>query len=145
LVFLGIENVNILHNENFWELRIKPKKIAFIGGGVISVEIGQSLVRLGCDVSILDITPRILGVTDEETGSYLTEQLEKESIIILNEAFTQRFEDSDTLIYTQGDEEQNLKADYLLIAAGRIPNISGMDLEKAGIKYNKKGIETNVY
>ncbi|MFT7453003.1 MAG: pyruvate/2-oxoglutarate dehydrogenase complex dihydrolipoamide dehydrogenase (E3) component, partial [Patescibacteria group bacterium] len=36
----GMEKVSILHNENFWELREKPKKIVFIGGGVISVELG---------------------------------------------------------------------------------------------------------
>ncbi len=138
-----IENVNVLHNENFWDLRKQPKKIVFIGGGVISVEIGQSLARLGCDVCILDKNSRILGVTDEETGSYLVKQLEKEGIKILYKAVTQRFENSDTLIYSQDDQEHELKADYFFIAAGRIPNVSGMDLEKAGIKYSNKGIETN--
>ncbi len=64
----GIEKVNILHNENFWTLREHLGKIVFIGGGVISAELGQSLARLGCEVCIMDKNPRILKVTDEEIG-----------------------------------------------------------------------------
>lgn len=141
----GIDKVKVLHNVNFWKLRNLPKKIVFIGGGVISAEIGQSLSRLGSDVCILDMQPRILSVTDEQIGSYLTGQMEEENVKIICNASTERFEGSDTLVYTQEGREHKVKADYFFMAVGRIPNVEGMDLEKAGVDYSDKGIKTNDY
>ncbi len=141
----GIENVNILHNENFWELRKKPLKIVFIGGGVISVELGQSLARLDSDVSILDRNERILKVTDEEIGAYISKQIEEEGVQLITNASPLKFIDKNTLAYSQHDKEKAITADYFFIATGRIPNISGMQLEKAGVTYTNRGITTNEY
>jgi len=141
----GIEKANILHNENFWKLRDKPERLVFIGGGVISVEIGQSLARLGCQVSIMDLNPRILKVTDEEIGNYLAEQIVKEGVTILTNSTPVKFKDKNTLVYSHKDKEVEVVADYFFIAAGRLPNVQGMDLEKAGIEYSTRGIVTNDY
>jgi len=141
----GIENANILHNENFWELRTHPQKIVFIGGGVISTEIGQSLVRLGFEVCIMDKNPRILKVTDEEIGNYLVKQLEKEGLKLLNDSSPLRFTDAKTLVYSKEGKEEQISADYFFLAAGRSPNVNGMNLEKAGIDYSSRGISTNEY
>ena len=141
----GIEKVNILHNENFWELREQPQKIVFIGGGVISAEIGQSLARLGCEVSIIDKNPRILKVTEEEIGNYLTQQMEKEGVQILTNSSPTRFTDANTLVYTKDGKEEKVTADYFFVAAGRAPHVNGMNLEKAGVEFSSKGIVTNEY
>ena len=141
----GIEKANILHNENFWELREHPKKIVFIGGGVISIEIGQALVRLGCEVCILDRNTRILKVTDEEIGNYLSDEIEKEGVQIITEAKVIRFENENTLSYSVNEEVKKVSADFFFVAAGRQPNVDGMQLEKAGIKYTNRGIESNEF
>lgn len=141
----GIEKVKILHNENFWELRKKPRKIVFIGGGVISVEIGQSLARLNCDVCIMDRNPRILKVADTEIGTYLSQQIEIEGVKLLTNSTPIRFSDSNTLIYNNDGNEESVSADYFFIAAGRIPNTEGMNLTIAGIEYSSRGIVTNEY
>jgi len=141
----GIEKAKILHNENFWELRKKPGKIVFIGGGVISVEIGQSLARLNCDVCIMDRNPRILKVTDTEIGTYLSQQIEIEGVKLLTNSTPIRFSDSNTLIYNNDGNEESVSADYFFIAAGRIPNTEGMNLTIAGIEYSSRGIVTNEY
>ncbi len=141
----GIENVKTLHNENFWELRKKPRKIVFIGGGVISVEIGQSLARLNCDVCIMDRNPRILKVADTEISTYLSQQIEIEGVKLLTNSTPIRFSDSNTLIYNNDGNEESVSADYFFIAAGRIPNTEGMNLTIAGIEYSSRGIITNEY
>ncbi len=141
----GIEKANILHNENFWELREHPQKIVFIGGGVISAELGQSLARLGCEVCIIDRNPRILRVTDEEIGNYLTQQMEKEGVQLLTNSSPLRFTDANTLVYTTGEKEETVTADYFFLAAGRSPHVNGMNLEKAGVEYSSRGIATNEY
>lgn len=139
----GMDQVRILHNENFWELRKKPEKIVFIGGGVISVELGQSLARLGCEVCIMERNSRILKVTDPEIGAYLCEQLEQEGVRMIFDANILSFTDKNTLLYTQNGETQSVAADYFFIAAGRAANVSGMKLEKAGVGYTSKGIVTD--
>jgi len=141
----GMENANILHNENFWTLRTKPKKIVFIGGGVISVELGQSLARLGCEVCIMERNTRILKVTDPEVGNYLTTQIEAEGVQVLTETNIQRFTDANTLAYDYGGETKTVTADYFFVAAGRLPNVEGMDLEKAEVEFTNRGIVTNDY
>lgn len=141
----GIAQVNILHNENFWRLRTHPGKIVFIGGGVISVEIGQSLARLGCEVTIMEINSRILKVTDEEIGIYLTQQIQKEGVQLVTDSTPVRFTDKNTMLYTLNGEENTIKADYFFVATGRLPNTNGMELKKAGIDYTPKGIVTNEY
>ncbi len=141
----GIEQVNILHNENFWNIRSHPGKIVFIGGGVISVELGQSLARLGCDVCIIDKNDRILKVTDEEIGTYLTQQIEKEGLKLVTSATPVKFNNKNTMVYELNNEERIIKANYFFVAAGRLPNIEGMNLEKAGVTFTAKGITTNKY
>lgn len=141
----GIEKATILHNENFWELRTKPQKIVFIGGGVISIELGQSLARLGCDVSIMDRNDRVIKVTDEEIGTYLSEQIENEGVQLLTNASPIKFTNNNTLVYTQDTKENTIIADYFFVAAGRLPNTNGMGLKQAGVDYNNRGITTNNY
>jgi len=141
----GIELVRVLENENFWDLREHPGKIVFVGGGVISVELGQALARLGCDVHIMDRNDRILRVTDTEIGTYLCEQIEKEGVQIIANATPTRFTDKNTMVYSQDGEEKTLTADSFFMAAGRDPNVNGMDLEKAGVIFTDRGITTNEY
>ena len=141
----GIEKANILHNENFWKLRTHPQKVVFIGGGVISTEIGQSLARLGCEVCIMDRNDRILKVTDAEIGNYLSQQIQKEGVQLLTNASPLRFIDANTLVYAREGQELKVKADYFFVAAGRSPHVGGMDLEKAGVEFTNRGIQTNDY
>ena len=141
----GIETVNILHNENFWNIRSHPGKIVFIGGGVISVELGQSLARLGCEVCIMDKNDRILKVADEEIATYLSQQLEKESVKLVTDAMPLKFNNKNTMVYELNNEKRTITADYFFVATGRLPKVEGMNLEKTGMTFNARGIATNKY
>jgi len=70
--FKGSEKLRFLHNDNFWKLRKLPKHIVFIGGGVITLELGSALAQFGSKVTIIEVAPRILGVVDEEVSKYMT-------------------------------------------------------------------------
>jgi len=141
----GIEKAKVLHNENFWELREHPGKIVFIGGGVISVELGQALSRIGCEVCILERNERILRATDPEIGGYFTGLIEKEGVQIIYNATIQAFTAENTLSYEKDGAINELTADHFFFATGRLPNVNGMNLENAGIEYTGRGIKTNEY
>lgn len=141
----GIEKASILHNENFWNLREHPKKIVFIGGGVISVEIGQALAKLNCEVCLMDRNPRILKVTDPEIGEYVCSKLEKDGLQLITNAKIIKFVDKDKLSYSIDGIVHSISAEYFFVAAGRIPNVEGMNLEMAGVDYSSHGIVTNEF
>ena len=79
----GGKLITYLDNQNFWEIRENLKSIIFLGGGVISVELGQSLARFGSEVTIIEQKSRILQVVDEEIAQMASELLEHEGIKLL--------------------------------------------------------------
>lgn len=145
----GSEAIRFLTNENFWELRNQPRSLVFLGGGVISVELGQALARFGTDVTIIDRNPRILKVTDEEVGRMATEILEQEGIRVLTNTqilSCRPLEPGKIQInVVQQGEAKELFAEQIFMALGRTPNVAGLHLERACVAYDGRGIKTNEY
>jgi pyruvate/2-oxoglutarate dehydrogenase complex dihydrolipoamide dehydrogenase (E3) component len=139
---------DFLHNENFWDLRKQPKSITFIGGGVISVELGQAMRRLGTAVNIIDHNPRILKAVDSDVAAILTAHLQEEGIKLYEGAEVQncRIETGQTtLTLNTPTGIQELTSEAIFIAVGRVPNTGGLDLEKAGIEHTPRGITTDCF
>jgi pyruvate/2-oxoglutarate dehydrogenase complex dihydrolipoamide dehydrogenase (E3) component len=141
---------DIFTNESFWETRVQPHSIVFLGGGVIAAELGQALVRLGTDVTIVDLGPRILRVVDDEVAELAIAALQEDGIRVLSNSLVTscslREEGPNTIFLEQEGEERQIQTDAVLFATmGRVPNIAGLDLEKAGVEYDQRGIKTNDY
>ena len=147
----GDEPVGLLNNENFWELREQPETIAFLGGGVISAELGQALARFGSKVTIIDRNETILGSVDPDVAAYLIDQFEVMGIEMITMADAQVCsKDSDGRICVELQEgptdakvSRTLVVDELFVAIGRVPNINGLGLENAGIASTRDGITVN--
>lgn len=146
----GHRQMDILNNEIFWHMREQPASIVFLGGGVISVELGQVMARFGSEVTIIDRNPRILKVVDEDVGAIAVEVLEEEGIRILTNSHITLCElraDGRNIIYIEHKgKKDKLETEAVLFAAlGRVPNVGGMDLEQAEVEYDARGIKTNDY
>ena len=147
----GLEENQFLHNDNFWELRKQPKHIVFIGGGVISVELGSALKSLGSKVTILEYAPKILGPIDVDVTDYVVKDLKKKGLNIKTDVKIKQIKKNKNsalkhkICFTINGSKHHVKADYVFQSVGRRPNTSGLDLEKASIKYSGKGIETNSF
>ena len=145
----GLNESKFLQNDNFWELKKLPKHIVFIGGGVISVEIGSALLALGSKVTILEYAPKILGPIDKEVTDYMSLKLTKKGMNILTDVRISHIEKSKSLkhkiCFTINGKKKSINADYLFQSVGRAPNVTGLDLENAGVKYSNRGIQTNTY
>ena len=140
--------VKMLNNENFWELREQPESIAFLGGGVISAELGQALARFGTQVKIIDRNDRILGAIDPDVSEYLINvfaDMGIEMITGANANICSKNSDGKVCIdIEQGkDNKSQLLVDELFVAIGRVPNLDGLNLEAAGIEYTRHGITVN--
>lgn len=147
----GVEDSAFLHNENFWKLKKQPKHIVFIGGGVISVEIGSALSSLGSKVSILEYAPKILGPIDHEVTDYMISKLGEKGVAIHTDARITHIEKQKSgnlkhkICFTINGKKKSIKADQIFQSVGRVPNIIGMGLDNASIKYTRHGITTNNY
>ena len=142
----GSQRRDFLNNENFWALREQPRSITFIGGGVISAELGQALRRFGSEVRIIDHNARILKVVDSDITEILMDQFREEGIELYPDTEVLRCGVSggqaDLTLQTPSGT-QTLESDAVFLAIGRVPNTSGLHLDQAGVTYNDRGIQTD--
>ncbi|MEM7258775.1 MAG: NAD(P)/FAD-dependent oxidoreductase [Pseudomonadota bacterium] len=143
----GDNPVEFLTNENFWGLREQPESVAFLGGGVISAELGQALARFGTRVTIIDRGPRVLSVVDDEIADYLISIFDDMGIEMITHADASVCStDSDGKVCLQiesGEQSSTLKVDKLFVAIGRVPNLTGLNLDNAGVEYTRHGVIVN--
>lgn len=114
----GIEDVNYLTTDTFFNLQSLPKRLAVIGGGVIATELASSMADLGVDVTIIEVADDILLTEIEEVREYLKAHLEEQGAHIITQAQIKQVTSSAIQLET-GDA---VEFDQLLIATGRKPN-----------------------
>src|SRR6266516_3218064 len=146
----GIDKVPYFTNETvFDELKQKPERMIVLGGGPIGCELGQVLARLGTKVTILQRGSQLLPREDSDVAEVLQRQLEREDVRIEFDAEAKsatRQDNSVRLDCLRKDGSGfQLDAEALLVAAGRIPNIDKLNLDAAGVRFNKRGVVVNEY
>jgi dihydrolipoamide dehydrogenase len=124
-----------------------PKSLVIIGGGVIGVEMASIYLNLGCQVTILELLPDILNTEDEEVRRTLKKLLEKRGAkIFLKAKATEVLPSGDHVEIAYQDEAgkaDRLKADRLLVAAGRAPVLDGIQPERLGLQMNGPFVKVN--
>ena len=143
----GLDKTDYITNENMLSLQTFPKKVVCIGGGYIAMEYATFFNELGAEVTVLERLPKILAAIDEDLSSTLHKAYEEEGMTIKTGINIIEV-NKKTITYNNLDEkdskQETIDADAIVVATGRIPNIAGLQLEKAGIKLNdKKGIKVN--
>jgi pyruvate/2-oxoglutarate dehydrogenase complex dihydrolipoamide dehydrogenase (E3) component len=139
----GLDQVKYHTYETIWELGKLPRRLIVVGGGPIGCEMAQAFQRLGSQVTLLEGSDRLLGREDIQAAQVVTQVFTEEGIDInFNTTVKRVWENEDGIHLDAGDKE--IIGDTLLVAVGRKPNVDGLDLEKAGVKFSPKGIEVDV-
>ena len=141
----GIENVNYYTNETIFSAEQFPSHLIIIGGGPIGCELAQAHRRLGAKVTILEMFS-ILPKDDPELVNVVRQTLMTEGIDIREGIKVKGVEKTarGISIKIMTDEvESTIEGTDLLIAAGRRPNLDGLDLEAANIKHTPVGIDVD--
>jgi dihydrolipoamide dehydrogenase len=126
-----IDTDQVFEQESF------PKKIAVIGTGVIGIELGQALSRLGLDVVIIGRRRNISGMSNPEINDYICDKFEMEMNIDFS-GLKEVYEEKNQLkIIT--DKESYL-VEKVIVTTGRTSNIDRLDIEKICSKFNKQEI-----
>lgn len=142
----GLGEAGFITHVEVFHLRTLPKSIVIIGAGPIGMEMSQALVRFGSEVTVIEMADRILPIEDKDISQTLEGSLSKEGIKFLTKTKAMRayVENGKKVIHAVREgEEERITADEILVAAGRLPNIEGLNLEAAGVKYNHTGIQVD--
>ncbi|NQW01094.1 MAG: FAD-dependent oxidoreductase [Rhodospirillales bacterium] len=141
----GIDDVPYLINETVFGLSEIPEHLIVIGGGPIGIEMAQAHRHLGARVSVLEMFT-IMPKDDAELVDVVRSRLVEDGIDVREGIEVLRVEKTAAgvrVVIKQDGKESALAGSHLLVAAGRQPNVDGLDLEKAGITFSRKGIDVD--
>lgn len=143
---LGIPGAElVITSTDFLELETLPRRIVFIGGGYISFEFAHIAIRAGAEVTILHRGERPLENFDADLVMQLVEASQSVGIAIRLGVEVTAIEKTQTGFTVHTRDGKSFEADLVVHGAGRVPAIDGLDLEKAGIEYNARGVIVNEY
>ena len=141
----GLEKVPYLTNETIFDNTRKPAHLIIIGGGPIGMELAQAHRRLGSEVTVLEMFAP-LAKDDPELTAIVLDQVQRDGVNIRSGITVQHVSvrgKGVRVTITEQDKSIEIDGSHLLIAAGRKPNLSGLNLEAAGVEYTPRGIEVN--
>lgn len=143
----GLSDVSYLTNETLFSLDRLPQSMIILGAGPIGCEMASALNRLGVNVQLIEMADRILPREDEEVVSLLSETMRKEGVQIRTAMKAIRASQNGENISVEVQDMQGkvveLSAQTLLVAVGRVPDLTTLQLDAAGVRYDAKHIITD--
>lgn len=138
----GLAETRHLTNETVFSLDRLPPRLLVIGGGPIGCELAQAFAHLGSKVTIVEMASQLLPREDPEAAVILADRFKREGIDLHLRSRVTRIDPAgeSILIEVHGDSDPfRIEADEILVAAGRVPNVEGLGLESAGVRFDSKG------
>lgn len=128
----------IITTDDFFELDDLPASVAVIGLGVIGLELGQSLHRLGCEVVGVDMQTTIAGLTDPEVIKSAVDVIGKEFPLWLGDDAQISEGSNGKLKVTAGDN--SVEVERVFASVGRRPNVDRLGLDAIDAPLDEKGV-----
>ncbi len=131
-------------NDDVFAWNDLPERVAVIGAGVIGLELGQALARLGVQVRVIGRSASLAGISDPQVRASAQKAFEKDFELFLNtevlEASRDRDGDVVRLRYTpEQGKPVTEEFDYVLMAAGRKPYVDRLQLKNTSASLDDKG------
>ena len=138
----GIDAENVLDSDGFFAMKSLPASMVIVGGGVIGLEFGFLLSRLGCRVTILEMMETILPMADGDVICEVEKALKAAGAQIITLARVCEISPS-KVIYEKCGKTATLEAEKVLVASGRVPNVDVEMLNRLGIRHEQGKIEVD--
>jgi dihydrolipoyl dehydrogenase len=120
-----------------------PKHLIVIGGGVIGLELGSVWLRLGAQVTVIEMLPKLLGPLDQQITTQAQRILTKQGFTFHLDTRVTGVERNGSQVSVaaqrKGGETLNLKGDVLLVAIGRRPFADGLGAQELGVRLDERG------
>lgn len=143
----GLEvNDRVLTNIEILSLKEIPKSLVIVGAGAVGVEFASIYRSFDCEVTIVEMLPRLVPVEDEEVSKELARVYRRRGIAFHTGAKVDKVEKTKTGVtvsITVDGKHQKIEAEKILIAIGRRPRTDNIGLEKTKIKPEREFIQTD--
>jgi pyruvate/2-oxoglutarate dehydrogenase complex dihydrolipoamide dehydrogenase (E3) component len=138
----GLLDVPFFTNETIFKNRILPRHLIVIGGGPIGMEMALAHRRLGAEVTVLEAF-KPLAKDDPEVVEIVLSSLRAEGISIRGGVEFERIKKKSNGLRIHLKDGALIDATHILVAAGRKPQLEGLNLDKAGIEHTPRGISVD--
>ncbi len=142
----GLAEAGYLTNETVFNLTELPPRLAVLGGGPIGCELAQAFARFGSRVTLLDKDAHVLPREDTDAAGIVQKALLRDGVQLEFHAQVVEVRSRGAervVVFESGGQRHEVAVDRILIAVGRAPNVEGLGLEAAGVRYNPKGVEVD--
>lgn len=118
-----------------------PRRLVILGGGIIGCEFASIFNTFGSEVTIVELLPRLIPQEDEDAAKELAKAFGKKGIALQLGKQCTKVEQSGNGLTIHFGEGETVETDLMLVSVGRAPNVEGLGLDKAGVKFDsRKGI-----
>jgi len=143
----GLDKTPYITNKEIFSLDHLPKSMIILGAGPIAIEMAQSFSRLGTQLVVIQRSGQILSKEDKDMADAVMNVLSSEGVIFHLNASIIRARSSgserEVLIKDENGKEVGIRAEKLLVAMGRTPNLGDLGLKKIGVDFDRKGLKTD--
>lgn len=140
----GLETIAYITNREIFSLRQLPGRMVVLGAGPIGIEMAQAFNRLGTEVTVVDRAHQILGKEDPDMAAAVQAVMASEGVQFFLDTTiagaSQTAGKKTVALKRETGASVSLTADVVLVAMGRAVNVRDLDLEAAGVAYEKSGI-----
>lgn len=135
----GLQAADPLTSETLWDLREVPRRLAVLGGGAVGCELGQAFARLGSQVTIIEMTPRLLPLAEPEASGLVAQVLRREGVDVRTSTRALAVRPDHLVLAGPDRTGGSLEFDRLLVATGRTPRTGGLGLERVAVETDERG------
>ena len=144
----GLGEVPYLTSDEALRLPEQPRRLAIVGGGYIAAEVAHFFGSLGSEVTIIHRGAQLLRGEDEQIARRFTEVYQRKFNLLLNAQVSRAYDKGDemALEVSEDGHKQELPADAVLFATGRVSNTDFLRVASTGVQVNGQGfVETDQY
>ena len=139
---LELNKKTVISSDEALILEKAPKSIIIVGAGAVGSEFADVFNSFGSQVTLVEVMPNVLPVEDTDSSKEVERSFKKRGIGVLTGAKISNVKvgkDSVSMSIEAGGEKKDYKADIVLVAAGRAPNIEDIGLKEQGVQLTERG------
>lgn len=122
-----------------------PKSMLILGGGAVGVEFSYVFNALGSKVTLVEMMPNLIPLSDEDLGKELGKVLKKQGVDVRTAATLEKVEKVEggwkAFVKSADGKTEEVVVEVVLLGVGRKANTEGMNLEGVGVKLHRRGVE----
>ena len=141
-VGLELNKKTVISSDEALILEKAPKSIIIVGAGAVGSEFADVFNSFGSQVTLVEVMPNVLPVEDTDSSKEVERSFRKRGITVLTGARISNVKvgkDSVSMSIEAGGEKKDYKADIVLVAAGRAPNVEDIGLKEQGVQLTERG------